>query len=216
VIFWSFLFNSPAVHCQEKRCRTGISDLWLSCWRTVCYLLLLYILTQLDYWCLCYITTLFPFRSTCCFGWGHRMVVRGQLVQLKGEQDIWHVSNIYSNWLNGKRITSTDRPAYYDYDYYYYYYYYYYFTIYMSPVTGLFFLVLPLKQRWSPPLTLQSSHCINFCNMCDLPSTADFCMLSSECFATRASKFSLSFSLLFQWYKIYFKIHYYYYYFMSC
>jgi hypothetical protein len=41
----------------------------------------------------------------------------------------------------------------------YYYYYYYYYTIWMSFVTGLFFLVLLLNQQWTPSLRLQASHC---------------------------------------------------------
>ena len=39
------------------------------------------------------------------------------------------------------------------------YYYYYYYSICLSLVTGIFFLVLLLKQRWSPPLRFQASHC---------------------------------------------------------
>ena len=42
--------------------------------------------------------------------------------------------------------------------------------IWMSLVTGLFFLALPLNQRWSPPLRLQASHCSTFRIMCDVPS----------------------------------------------
>ena len=52
------------------------------------------------------------------------------------------------------------------------YYYYCYIMIWMSLVTGLFFLVLLLKQRWSPPLRLQASHCSTFRIMCDVPSIA--------------------------------------------
>jgi hypothetical protein len=44
-----------------------------------------------------------------------------------------------------------------------------------SLVTGLSFLVLLLNQRWSPPLTLQASHCSTFRIMCDVPSIAVFC-----------------------------------------
>ena len=40
----------------------------------------------------------------------------------------------------------------------------------MSLVTGLFFLVLLLNQRWSPSLRLQASHCSASRNMCDVPS----------------------------------------------
>ena len=65
---------------------------------------------------------------------------------------------------------------------YYYYYYYYYYTIWMSLVTGLFFLVLLLNQRWSPLLKLQASHCSTFRIMCDIPSIAVFCSESIECF----------------------------------
>ena len=73
--------------------------------------------------------------------------------------------------------------------YYYYYYYYYYYTIRMSLVTGLFFLVLLLNQRWSPPLRLQASHCSTFRIMCDVPSIAVFCSGSIECFPGTVSKF---------------------------
>ena len=66
---------------------------------------------------------------------------------------------------------------------------YYYYTIRMSLVTGLFFPVLLLNQRWSPPLTLQASHCSTFRIMCDVPSTAVFCSESIECFPGTASKF---------------------------
>ena len=66
-------------------------------------------------------------------------------------------------------------------------------------VTGLFSPVLLLNQQWSPPLTLQASHCSTFRIMCDVPSTAVFCSESIECFPGTASNFSLSFSLLFQW-----------------
>ena len=69
------------------------------------------------------------------------------------------------------------------------YYYYYYYTICMSPVTGLFFPVLLLNQRWSPPLTLQASHCSTFRIMCDVPSIAVFCSESIECFPGTVSKF---------------------------
>ena len=53
----------------------------------------------------------------------------------------------------------------------FYYYYYYYYTIWMSLVTGLFFPVLLLNQRWSPPLSLQASHCSTFLIICDVSST---------------------------------------------
>ena len=61
----------------------------------------------------------------------------------------------------------------------------------MSLVTGLFFLILLLNQRWSPPLKLQASHCSTFHIMCDVPSTAVFCSESIECFPGTASKFFL-------------------------
>jgi len=74
---------------------------------------------------------------------------------------------------------------------YYDYYYYYYCTIWMSLVTGLFFPVLLLNQRWSPPLTLQASHCSTFPIMCDVPSIAVLCSESIECFPGTVSKFFL-------------------------
>ena len=58
----------------------------------------------------------------------------------------------------------------------------------MSIVTGLFFLVLLLNQRWSPPLRLQTSHCSTFRIMSDVPSIAVFCNESIECFPGTASK----------------------------
>ena len=69
----------------------------------------------------------------------------------------------------------------------------------MSPVTGLFFPVLLLNQRLTPPLRLQASHCSTFRIMCDVPSIAVFCSESIECFPGTVSKFFLSFLLLFQW-----------------
>jgi hypothetical protein len=51
-----------------------------------------------------------------------------------------------------------------------------------SLVTGPFFLVLLLNQRWSPPLRLQASHCSTFRIMCHVPSIAVFCSESIECF----------------------------------
>ena len=56
-----------------------------------------------------------------------------------------------------------------------------------SLVTGLFFPVLLLNQRWSPPLTLQASHCTTFRIMCDVPSIVVFCSESIECFPGAAS-----------------------------
>jgi len=61
----------------------------------------------------------------------------------------------------------------------------------MSVVTGLFFLILLLNQRWSPPLRLQASHCSTFRIMCDVPSKAVFCSESIEWFPGTASKFFL-------------------------
>ena len=61
----------------------------------------------------------------------------------------------------------------------------------MSLVTGLFFLVLLLNQRRSPPLRLQASHCSTFRIMCDVPSIAVFCSEVVECFPGTASKFFL-------------------------
>jgi len=61
----------------------------------------------------------------------------------------------------------------------------------MSLVTGLFFLVFLLSQRWAPPLRLQASHCSTFRIMCDVPSIAVFRSESIERFPGTASKFSL-------------------------
>ena len=61
----------------------------------------------------------------------------------------------------------------------------------MSLVTGLFFLVLLLNQRWSPPLRLQASHYGTFRIVCDVPSIAVFCNESIACFPGTASKFFL-------------------------
>jgi hypothetical protein len=58
-----------------------------------------------------------------------------------------------------------------------------------SLVTGLFFLVLLLNQRWSAPLRLQASHCSTFRIMCDVPSIAVFCSESIECFPVTASSY---------------------------
>ena len=63
--------------------------------------------------------------------------------------------------------------------------------IWMSLVTGLFFPVLLLNQRLSPPLSLQASHCSIFHIMCDVRSTAVFCCKSIECLPGTASKFFL-------------------------
>jgi len=61
----------------------------------------------------------------------------------------------------------------------------------MSLVTGLFFLVILLNQRWSPPLRLQASDCSAFRIMCEIPNIAVFCSESIECFPSTASKFVL-------------------------
>ena len=61
----------------------------------------------------------------------------------------------------------------------------------LSLVTGLFFLVLLLNQRWSPPLRLQASHCSTFRIMFDIPSIAVFCSESIECFRGISFKFFL-------------------------
>ena len=61
----------------------------------------------------------------------------------------------------------------------------------MSLVTGLFFLVLLLNQRWSPPLKLHASHCSTFRIKCAVPSVAVFCSESIECFPGTVSKFFL-------------------------
>ena len=54
-----------------------------------------------------------------------------------------------------------------------------------------FLPVLPLNQQWSPPLTLQTSHCSTFRIVCDVPSVAVFCSESIECFPGIFSKFFL-------------------------
>jgi hypothetical protein len=62
----------------------------------------------------------------------------------------------------------------------------------MSLVTGFFFLVLILNQRWPPPHRLQVSHCSTFRIMCDVPNIAVFCSESVECYPGTASlRFSL-------------------------
>jgi hypothetical protein len=84
-------------------------------------LLLLNILTQVAYWCLCYTTTLFQFQSSCGSGCGHRMAVRSQLVEFEGQRVFWCCTRMYNNWMKEKiKRTSSFRTAYY---YYYYYYY---------------------------------------------------------------------------------------------
>jgi len=62
-----------------------------------------------------------------------------------------------------------------------------------SLVTGLFFLVLLLNQRWSPLLRLQVSHCSTLRIMCDVPSIRLAVLYSEsiECFSGIASKFFL-------------------------
>ena len=56
-----------------------------------------------------------------------------------------------------------------------------------------FFPVLLMNQWWSPPLTLQASHCSTFRIMCDVPSIAVFCSEYIECFPGTASKFFKAF-----------------------
>jgi len=68
---------------------------------------------------------------------------------------------------------------------------YYYYSIWLCLVTGLFFPVCLLNQRWSPPLTLHASHCSTFRIMCDVPSIAVVCSEYIECFSGPASKFFL-------------------------
>ena len=60
-----------------------------------------------------------------------------------------------------------------------------------SLVIDLFFLVLLLNQRWSPPFRLQVSLCITFRIMCDIPSLAVVCNESVKCFLGVTSKFFL-------------------------
>ena len=64
-----------------------------------------------------------------------------------------------------------------------------YYIILLFLVTGLFFLVLLLKQRWSPTLRLQASHCSTFRIMCDVPRIAVFFLVNLECFPGTVSKF---------------------------
>ena len=68
---------------------------------------------------------------------------------------------------------------------------YYYYMIWMSLVTGLFFLVFLLNQRWSPQLRLQASHCSTFRIMCAVPSIVVFCIEFIECCPGTVSKFFL-------------------------
>ena len=58
----------------------------------------------------------------------------------------------------------------------------------LSLVTGLFFLILLLNQRWSPLLRLQVLGCSTFRIVCDVPTVAVFCSKSIECLP----KFSLN------------------------
>jgi len=68
--------------------------------------------------------------------------------------------------------------------------------LWMSIVTGLFFLVILLIQQWSPPLRLQASHCSTFRIMCDVPSIAVFCNESIECLPGIASKFYIMVTII--------------------
>ena len=79
------------------------------------------------------------------------------------------------------------QSTYFIYDYYHFYCY----SICMSLITGLFFLVLLLKQRWSPPLRLQTSHCSILHIMCDVPSIAVFCSEPIKFLPGTASKIFL-------------------------
>jgi hypothetical protein len=58
-----------------------------------------------------------------------------------------------------------------------------------SLVTGPFFLVLLLNQRWSPPFRLQVSDCSTFRIMCDDAGIAVFLSASIECFPGTAYKY---------------------------
>ena len=73
----------------------------------------------------------------------------------------------------------------------YNYYCYYYNTIWMSLVSGLFFPVLLLNQRWYPTLCPQAWYYSTLRIMCDVPSIAVFCSESIECFPGTVSKFFL-------------------------
>jgi len=56
--------------------------------------------------------------------------------------------------------------------------------------TGLFSPeLLLLNRRRFPPLSLQVSNCITLSVLCDVSSTAVFCLKSIECFPSMASKF---------------------------
>ena len=59
----------------------------------------------------------------------------------------------------------------------------------MSLVTGPFFAVCFLNQRWTPSLRFQVSHCSAFGSMCDVPSTAVFCKESIGCVPGIACRF---------------------------
>ena len=55
--------------------------------------------------------------------------------------------------------------------------------------TGIFFLVLLLlNQQWSPPLRLQVLDC-STSDLCDVPSIAAFCGISSECYCGMPCRF---------------------------
>ena len=59
----------------------------------------------------------------------------------------------------------------------------------VSLVTGPFFLVCFLNQRWTPSLRFQVSHCSAFRSMCDVPSIAVICKKSIECVPGIACRF---------------------------
>ena len=70
----------------------------------------------------------------------------------------------------------------------------------VSLVTGPFFLVCFLNQRWTPTLRFQVSHCSAFRSMCDVPSIAVFCKESIECVPGIACRFFFNY-----YYYYYFK-----------
>jgi len=61
----------------------------------------------------------------------------------------------------------------------------------MSLDTDLFFLVLLVNQRLTPPIRLQASHCSTFRINCDVLTIAVFCSESIVCFPGTVSKFFL-------------------------
>ena len=63
----------------------------------------------------------------------------------------------------------------------------------MSLVTGLFFLILLLNQRVSPPLRLEASHCSTFRIMCDVTSIAVFVVNLSNVFLVQLPNFDVEY-----------------------